>query len=419
MGNYGTNLEGFGAFEGGVNADKGAPLVSTSSDGETALLFGPAALREIQAGVANGDFAIPPDAAGDTITEENPLPYWTFTDVNSSGAITCSIVPDATSGSGNKLRFSVAANTSSPKQAKMTRFVPIFGTQNQAFSYAVELTSKCSVNSAAMTIAIQQDFFEIDQVTSVGSSTFIGTPFSTSLITVSTGISPSTALAVPPSAAFVRITVYVSVQSTSPGTVSTCDVFETRLLRGDQAVFIAEQTAPGTYAPALIQQKNGVLTIGAPVSVQISGTNSNWASRASVASATQSLTNNTDTKISLDTASSTPANATYDPNTWFSNVADRITVTKSGFYCVNGSIAFAANTTGRRICSLYLNGSQIAANSTNGLASGTTILNVSTVIYLAANDYLELWGLQTSGGALSTVVVAGYFPALSLARVGA
>jgi hypothetical protein len=33
MGKYGTNLEGFGAFEGGVNADKGAPLVSTSSDG--------------------------------------------------------------------------------------------------------------------------------------------------------------------------------------------------------------------------------------------------------------------------------------------------------------------------------------------------------------------------------------------------
>ena len=91
MGKYGTNLEGFGAFEGGVNADKGAPLVSTSSDGETALLFGPAALREIQAGVANGDFAIPPDAAGDTITAENPLPYWTFTDVNSAGAITCKI----------------------------------------------------------------------------------------------------------------------------------------------------------------------------------------------------------------------------------------------------------------------------------------------------------------------------------------
>jgi hypothetical protein len=271
VGRYGTDLTGFGAFEGGVNADKGAPLVSTSSDGETALLFGPAALREIQAGVANGDFAIPPDAAGDTITEENPLPYWTFTDTSSAGAITCSIVADATSGSGNKLRFSVAANTPSGKQARMTRFVPIFGTQNQAFSYAAELTSKCSVSSGTMTIAIQQDFFEIDQVTKVGSPTFIGTPFSTSLITVSTGILPVTTLAVPPSAAFVRLIIYVNTMSTSPGTVSTCDVFETRLLRGDQALFVAEQTAPATYAPALIEQKSGVLSITPDTSTSIAG----------------------------------------------------------------------------------------------------------------------------------------------------
>lgn len=271
MGKYGTDLTGFGAFEGGVNADKGAPLVSTNSDGATALLFGPAALREIQSGVANGDFAIPPDAAGDTITEENPLPYWTFTDTSSAGAITCSIVADATSGSGNKLRFSVAANTPSGKQARMTRFVPIFGTQNQAFSYAAELTSKCSVSSGAMTIAIQQDFYEIDQVTQVGSPTFIGTPFSTSLITVSTGILPVTTLAVPPSAAFVRLIIYVNTMSTTPGTVSTCDVFETRLLRGDQALFVAEQTAPATYAPALIEQKLGVLSITPDTSTSIAG----------------------------------------------------------------------------------------------------------------------------------------------------
>ena len=121
MGKYGTNLEGFGAFEGGVNADKGAPLVSTSSDGETALLFGPAALREIQAGVANGDFAIPPDAAGDTITAENPLPYWTFTDVNSAGAITAAIVADAGAGSGNVLRFTVASGTTTRKSVTLAR----------------------------------------------------------------------------------------------------------------------------------------------------------------------------------------------------------------------------------------------------------------------------------------------------------
>ena len=269
MGKYGTDYTGFGAYEGGVNADKGAPLVSTSSDGETALLFGPAALREIQAGIANGDFAIPPDAAGDTITESNPLPYWTFTDTSSAGAITCAIVADATSGSGNKLRWSVAANTPAGSSAKITRFVPIFGTQNQAFSYAAELTEKCSVLSGTMSVSIQQNFYEADQVTTVGSSTFVGSAFSTVLTTVSTGLSPSSALAVPPSAAFVKLTIGISVSSTSPGTVSTCDVFEIRLLRGDQALFVAEQTAPGTYAPALIQQSSGVLSITPAASASI------------------------------------------------------------------------------------------------------------------------------------------------------
>jgi hypothetical protein len=419
VGKYGTNLEGFGAFEGGVNADKGAPLISTSSDGETALLFGPAALREIQSGVANGDFAIPPDAAGDTITEENPLPYWTFTDTSSAGAITCSIVADATSGSGNKLRFSVAANTSAPKQAKMTRFVPIFGTQNQAFSYAVELTTKCSVTSGAMSIAIQQDFFEIDQVTTVGSSTFIGSAFSTSLVTVSTGNAPATALAVPPSAAFVRIIVYVSVQSASPGTVSTCDVFETRLLRGDQALFIAEQTAPGTYAPALIQQSSGVLTIKPATGVQINGANSLYVSRASVASAAQSLTNNTGATILLDTASTTPTTGTYDPKSWFNDPNNRIAVGQAGFYCVTANIAFAANATGRRLVSIAVNGTEVTSTSVMAAPTGSTILCATTNLYLAAGDLVTMSAIQTSGGALNTVVIAGFYPALSVGRIGA
>jgi len=102
VGKYGTNLEGFGGFEGGVNADKGAPLVSTSSDGETALLFGPAALREIQAGVANGDFAIPPDDATAAISDENPLPYWTL---SGDTSIAVTVANDVTAASSNVLQF--------------------------------------------------------------------------------------------------------------------------------------------------------------------------------------------------------------------------------------------------------------------------------------------------------------------------
>ena len=162
MGKYGTNLEGFGAFEGGVNADKGAPLVSTSSDGETSLLFGPAALREIQAGVANGDFAIPPDDGDAVITDENPLPYWTFTDTNSSGAITCKIVDDASSGSSNTLRWTITAASANSLSAKLTRFIPIASTRNRAFAYSPEVNTFAATSTAISTIRMQAQFYKAE-----------------------------------------------------------------------------------------------------------------------------------------------------------------------------------------------------------------------------------------------------------------
>ena len=62
MGSVGSDQSSLGGSTGGVVDANGSLLLSTDTTGETSLLFGPAALREIQAGVANGDFAIPPDA---------------------------------------------------------------------------------------------------------------------------------------------------------------------------------------------------------------------------------------------------------------------------------------------------------------------------------------------------------------------
>jgi len=84
MGKYGTNVTGLAAYEGDVNADNGATLVSTDSDGEKSQLFGSAAIREIQAGVANGDFEVVPNDATGAISESNPLPYFSFTESSSA-----------------------------------------------------------------------------------------------------------------------------------------------------------------------------------------------------------------------------------------------------------------------------------------------------------------------------------------------
>ena len=274
MGKYGTNLTGIGAYEGGVNNDKGSPLVANNTDGETSLLFGPAALREIQAGVANGDFAIPPDQADATITEENPLPYWTFTDVNSAGAITAAVVASASAGSGNVLRLSVAASTLTGKSATLTRFVPVASSRNRAFAHFPELNTASATNTANISLTIAYQYYKQDYTTTGSSGTFTAT-FAT-LGTGTNWLNPpiATANAAPSDAAFIYVTITVSTTATTPASVSTVDITEVRLVRGDQTNLFAEYTTPATYAPTRVRQVNGVLNIepnGGTGAVQIGG----------------------------------------------------------------------------------------------------------------------------------------------------
>lgn len=263
MGKYGTNLEGFGAFEGGVNADKGAPLVSTSSDGETALLFGPAALREIQAGVANGDFAIPPDDGDATITAENPLPYWTFTDTSSAGAITCAIVDDASSGSSNSLRWTVTAASANSLSAKLTRFIPVASTRNRAFAYSPEVNTFGATNTAITTIRMQAQYYKSDQATTTGTAIDSGVITFATMGTGSNWLTGTytTANAAPSDAAFCLITITVATAAAGAVVASTIDIPEVRLIRGDQTNLFAEYTSPATYAPTLVRQVGGELQI--------------------------------------------------------------------------------------------------------------------------------------------------------------
>ena len=261
MGKYGTNLEGFGAFDGGVNNDKGSNLVAINTEGETSLLFGPAALREIQANVANGDFAIPPDDATATITEENPLPYWTFTDVNSAGAITAAVVASASAGSGNVLRWSVAASTLTGKSATLTRFVPVASSRNRAFAHFPELNTASATNTANISLTIAYQYYKQDYTTTGSSGTFTAT-FAT-LGTGTNWLNPpiATTNAAPSDAAFIYVTITVSTTATTPASVSTVDITEVRLVRGDQTNLFAEYTTPATYAPTRVRQVNGVLNI--------------------------------------------------------------------------------------------------------------------------------------------------------------
>ena len=274
MGKYGTNLEGFGAFEGGVNADKGAPLVSTSSDGETALLFGPAALREIQAGVANGDFAIPPDAAGDTITAENPLPYWTFTDVNSAGAITAAIVADSTATSGFALQWSVLAGTTTGKSATITRNVPVVpgqGTPTAPDFYSIAHQANYNYTGVrtadlAINLKIKYDYYDSSDTNLTTTSpesaaaTFTGSGTSGGYATY--GVTSSTL--VPVNAAYAKITITCATTGTVGGTVGTFrkhNIHNVLLLRDPLGISVPGLTAGGADAPVSLWNDNGTLTV--------------------------------------------------------------------------------------------------------------------------------------------------------------
>jgi hypothetical protein len=254
VGKYGTNLEGFGAFEGGVNADKGAPLISTSSDGETALLFGQAALREIQAGVANGDFAIPPDAAGDTITEENPLPYWTFTDVNSAGAITCAVVADASAGSGNVLRWTINTGTLTGKSAQISRYIPIATSRDRALTIVPDAYVSEALGTNAR-FRLTYSYVKQDLTTT-------GTGATATRTTVGTLVpSPATTNTAPSDAAYVYLVI--TAETTGTTAALTGDLAEVKLRSFFSGFFITDNSDSATYAAAGFEQGGGNLLIGA------------------------------------------------------------------------------------------------------------------------------------------------------------
>jgi hypothetical protein len=443
MGKYGTNLEGFGGFEGGVNADKGAPLVSTSSDGETALLFGSAALREIQAGVANGDFAIPPDAAGDNITESNPLPYWT---VSTTGS-TCSaaIVADANQGSGNALRVTVGAGSGG--SITLTRYIPLPGTRAQTFSAQPVITLGGASNQTDAEFYASGTQFNANLVsialTTVTLNTLQFNSYTTTkkkLLPDSDQLSTWKNTAVAPDAAFYKITLVFQNAGTTAAP-RTIDVYDVRLILGSTDTMVAESVTPATYGPGWIRQESGVLKIQSDVSdgstktislsstaaalptttatsLTINGANSLWLARIAYTT-TQSLVNNTSTKIAFNTASATPDIGSYDPKGWFNNANDSIDIGQDGFYCVTANLAFAANTTGIRTVAIVVNGTSRGAAVQNATSASTPILSVSTNLYLVFGDQITVTGLQTSGGALNTANVAGVYPALSVGRIGA
>lgn len=96
-----------------------------------------------------------------------------------------------------------------------------------------------------------------------------------------------------------------------------------------------------------------------------------------------------------------------------SSNTSRLTVPSGGggFYAIGGQIEFAANSTGRRGIQIRVNGSTvIVREETGNLGANDHAVTVATVYQLVAGDYVELMGLQASGGNLNMLARSAYSP---------
>lgn len=266
---FGSDQSQLATFGGGVISEDGAVLLSGESNGESALLFGPTAVREVQAGVANGDMAITPADPLATITADNPLPYWTFTDVSSGGAITAAIVADAGAGSGNVLRFTIASGTLTNKSATLTRFIPVPSSASRSFTVYAEATFDTGTNSTQATAQLTCQFYKSDQTTTTGSS-FSSDAYTFSQLQGATGITapdlwsvsapdPRAATA-PADAAFLKVTITIKTVATQSA-ARTVDLTEVRVAYGAPELVLTDKTDPVTYRPAFLLADQGSLEI--------------------------------------------------------------------------------------------------------------------------------------------------------------
>lgn len=126
----------------------------------------------------------------------------------------------------------------------------------------------------------------------------------------------------------------------------------------------------------------------------------------------QTLTTATDTPIVYDTVM-------YDDSGFFVS-PDSIVIPPgmSGRYALSAGICFDINSTGNRMVSVNLNGSNIFSQRTAAFATNSGGLTISYTLNLVAGDVIKVYAYQSSGGDLSLKAAVGGGIHASIQRVG-
>jgi hypothetical protein len=375
VGKYGTNLEGFGAFEGGVNADNGATLVSTNSEGEKSLLLGSATSGEVLSNVANGNFEVLPKDPSSAISEENPLPYFTVTD-SSSGRIVATSEPSTLAVGQNLLRFTLTSAIAAD-ELTFSRYVPIPTSEARSIGGQFRVAAVAATASANYSVRISAQYVMADQVTTTGTEAtvdYTGTQMNTLIASFATfGAeiyrNPNNNGSAPADAAFLLIKF--GIVATGAVASATFDISETRIDLSRIQYMLTDQIKPDDYGYAATFLSNGVANfvsnelgaIGSRPELQLNARSGDVVLKTTAQGYT----------ISLTSASRTASTVTI--------VTTRAHGFSTGYEVVVAGITGAAGTT--------MNGTYIV-----------TVTNTTTFTYTAA-------GTAGSGTVTSATVKAG------------
>jgi len=103
--------------------------------------------------------------------------------------------------------------------------------------------------------------------------------------------------------------------------------------------------------------------------------------------------NTTSTKLTFPTATVSRTGISYSSGDF--------TVTYAGMYVISYWALFGSSTVGRRLVSVYVNGSSVVGDNRSAAVNGAGNVNIATNQYLAAGDVVSFYALQNSGGAIN------------------
>jgi hypothetical protein len=151
----------------------------------------------------------------------------------------------------------------------------------------------------------------------------------------------------------------------------------------------------GQIAKLPVASQGQVLTRGASAWGAQTPSGGGFNSRVSAyLSANQTIAENTATKIHYNTE-------VFDGNNEYDSTTNyRFTAANAGYYLVLANVlysSFAADVVAQGM--IYKNGSSILQNTSQSGANGGDLgISLSAVVYLAANDYIEIYTLQFTQG---------------------